>query len=264
MKIPFHLILLFSLAVTGCNLAPAPPPVATATPPPPSATATLLPTDPPTPTATLSPTPTLTLTPVPTETPTPSHTPTETPIPTYVNLRGQVIVEKANCRYGPGEPYLYKYLLIGGSNLEIIGRNETGSWIQIRAIGGNNPCWVKADLLDIEGDVMTVAPIHPDEAGVPIVMRYLPPSSVNAERVGDSVTITWNPVTLRAGDDSGQYPYLIEAWVCQAGKIVFTPVGTYDTAVNLPDEQTCSEPSHGRIYTVEKHGYSAWRVIVWP
>ena len=28
----------------------------------------------------------------------------------------------------------------------------------VQAIGGNNPCWIKASLMDIHGDVMSLAP----------------------------------------------------------------------------------------------------------
>jgi hypothetical protein len=55
--------------------------------------------------------------------------------------------------------YLYKDGLVGGSNLEIIGRTDLGDWILIRAIGGTNPCWVKADLMAVKGNVLTVAPV---------------------------------------------------------------------------------------------------------
>ncbi|HEX7974866.1 MAG TPA: hypothetical protein VF498_10685, partial [Anaerolineales bacterium] len=109
----------------------------------------------------------------------PAETPTLTPIPTYVNLRGEVIVEHAACLYGPGAVYLYKYGLLGGSNLEIIGRNALGTWIEIRAIGGNNPCWVKASLMMIKGDVMELAPVEPDQVGLPQSPYYGPPSAVS-------------------------------------------------------------------------------------
>lgn len=242
---------------------------------PPSFTATLtpilLPTFTPEPTRTSSPTPTSSTTPVPTETatatasPTATPTSTATPVPTYVKLRGEVIVEQASCRYGPGAPYLFKYLLIGGSNLEIIRRNESGSWIEIQAIGGNNPCWVKADLMKIKGDVMNVAPVLPEDVRLPFSPYYHTyPTGISATRSGNQVTVFWNSFELRPGDDSEQYPYLIEAWVCRQGKIVFTPVGSYQTAVKIQDEPGCSAPSRARIYAVEKHGYTKWVKIPWP
>jgi hypothetical protein len=167
----------------------------------------------------------------------------------------------ANCRYGPGAPYLYKYALIEGSNLEIIGRNDLGTWILVRAIGGHNPCWVKASLMKIKGDVMEVAPTY---IPLPQSPYYGPPSGVSATRNGNEVIVSWNAFPLRAGDDSEQFPFLIEAWVCKAGQLIFTPLGSYATMVRILDERGCSAPSHARLYAVEKHGYTKWVEIPWP
>jgi len=180
--------------------------------------------------------------------------------PTYAVLRGEVLV-RSNCRYGPGAPYLYKYGLVPGSNLEVIGRTDSGTWILVRAIGGNNPCWVKASLMEIKGDVMNVAPtVIP----LPQSPYYGPLKGVSAIRDGALVTIFWSAVQLRAGDETASPPYLIEAWVCTAGQLVFTPVGSYTPAVEILDEGGCSEPAHGRVYLVEKHGYSRGVEIPWP
>ncbi len=232
-----------------------------------------------TPTLTPSVTFTPTHTPIPsstlTITPTPSETPTATPTPTYTILRGEVIVEHASCRYGPGAPHLYKYGLVVGSNLEIIGRmdilsqTEAGgwapaTWIQVQAIGGNNPCWVNAKLMNIKGALMSVAPVKPVDVALPQSPYYSPLTFVTAARNGNEVTISWNGIALRAGDDSEQFPYLIEAWVCQNGQVHFAPLGSYRTTAKIPDEPGCDEPSHGRLYAVEKHGYTKWIEIPWP
>jgi hypothetical protein len=171
------------------------------------------------------------------------------------------VLEQSNCRYGPGAAYLYKYGLYTGNNLEIIGRNEIGSWILVQAIGGNNPCWIKATLMDTHGEVMSLAP-----ASVPLPQSpyYGPVTGVSAERKGDSVIISWNPISLRAGDDSLQYPYLIEAWLCQDGQLKFNAIGSWETILTVHDESGCSESSQARIYGVEKHGYTAWVTIPWP
>jgi hypothetical protein len=209
-------------------------------------------------TPTISPTSTPTPRPSPTQTPTQTLTPSITP--TYAILRGEVLV-RSNCRYGPGAPYLYKYGLVAGSNLEVIGRNDLGTWILVRAIGGNNPCWVKASLMNLRGDVMTVAPT---EIPLPPSPYYGPLKGVSANRVGDEVSIFWSPLVLRAGDDSGQFPYVVEAWVCQDGQLVFTPFGTYATALKVTDQAGCSEPSHGQVRGAEKHGYTIPVEIPWP
>ena len=211
-----------------------------------------------TPKPSITPTSTNTSTTSPTLTPSVTSSPTLTP--TYAILRGRVL-EQANCRYGPGEPYLYKYGLYPGFNIEIIGRNELGTWIVIQAIGGSNPCWVKASLLDIRGEVMSLAP-----ASLPLPHSpfYGPLTGVSAQRSEDSVVISWNPLFLRAGDDSLQYPYLIEAWLCQDGQLLFSPIGSWETFVTVQDEPDCLEPSHARVYGVEKHGYTNWVEIPWP
>jgi hypothetical protein len=213
-----------------------------------------------TPTDLPTPRPIPTLTHAPSRTPTATTTTTSTPTPVYTILRGKVLV-RSNCRYGPGAPYLYKYGLIPGSNLEVIGRTDEGTWILVRAIGGNNPCWVKSSLMEIKGDVMTVAPTY---IPLPLSPYYGPPEWVQTKRNGNEVTIYWQPVSYRAGDETAEAPYLIEAWICTGGKLVFTPLGVYDVQTKIIDEPGCSEPSHGRLYFVEKHGYSRWINIPWP
>jgi hypothetical protein len=144
--------------------------------------------------------------------------------------------------------------------LEIIGRNEMGTWILVQAIGGNNPCWINASLMDVRGEVMSLGP-----ASLPLPQSpyYGPLTGVSSKRDGDSVIISWDTLNLRAGDDSLQYPYLIEAWLCHGGQLIFEPIGTWETSVIIQDENGCSEPSHARIYGVEKHGYTAWVSVPW-
>jgi hypothetical protein len=210
--------------------------------------------------------PTKTLTPSPTETITPTTTFTSLPSlsPTYSILRGEVNQEHVSCFYGPSNDYLYKYGLVGGSHLEIIGVLPDTGYIEIRAIGGTNPCWMNLNWMNVEGDINLVQPIDPLDIDLPWSPYYGALSWVTAKRADNEVTITWSPLVLRAGDDSEQEPYLVEAWVCQNGKLVFIPTGTYYTQITLTDEPGCSEPSHGRVYGVEKHGYTPWLKISWP
>jgi len=145
--------------------------------------------------------------------------------------------------------------------MDIIGRNETGTWVVVQAIGGNNPCWVKASLIDIKGDVMTVAPTW---LPLPESPYYGPLKGVSAIRQGNAVILSWEPLVLKAGDDSLQYPYLVEAWLCTNGKLAFTPIGSWETILTVQDEAGCMELSHARVYGVEKHGYTAWVNFAWP
>ena len=211
-------------------------------------------------------TPTLTLTPTDTQTPTLTPAPTETlppsPTPTYAVLRGKAIPEKLSCRFGPGIVYLFKFSVFG--NIEIIGRMERSSWILVQAIGGHNACWVNGDYVEVNGDIMSVEPVDPHIV-LPWSYIYLTPlTGVSATRVGDTVTVFWNELVLNAGDSSEQVPYVVEAWVCVDGEIVFNPVGSYSWAAEVTDEQGCDEPSHGRVFAAEKHGYTQWIELQWP
>lgn len=215
-------------------------------------------------TATATPSATTTASPTPTLTIIPSSTPTPTPIPTYTKLRGEVTIEQAVCHYGPGRPYLYKYGIYKGSNLEIIARVQPGEFVEIQAIGGNNPCWVDPKYMKIKGDLASLQPINPEDVKLPQSPYYAPPTGVSARRDGSQVTVFWNPLPLRPGDDSGEVPYVIEAFVCRSGQIVFDPVGAYQTAMRVLDEPGCSTPSYGWFTAAEKHGYTRRVKIPWP
>jgi hypothetical protein len=209
-------------------------------------------------TVTPSLTPAITDTPTPDYSPTPSLTPSITP--TYVVPRGKVTTH-AQCRYGPGAAYLYKYGLLEGTPMDIIGRNELGTWALIQAIGGDNPCWINASLLEVvRGDLFS-APVT--YTRLPKSDLYKPPSAASAVRVGNDVTIQWTSVYMTQDDDRG---YLIEAWLCQNGQTVFTPIGVKSNvlAIKVTDEPGCFEPSGARVYTAEKHGYTQWIKVPWP
>ena len=244
-------ILLLAFLLTACNLPQTSAPTATSPSLPATATASETPRPP---TATRTPSPSTTV--PPTFTPTLSPTPSLTP--TFAVLRGEVLVEHANCRYGPGAPYLYKYGLVGGSHLEIIGRLDDASWLQIQAIGGDNPCWVKADLMDVQGDPHSIAPVYPDLAPLPVSPYYNPPVFRDLVRDGDQVTLRWYGMTLRAGDEEFENAplYLVEIWACEGGEIRFTPYGLWEEKITFTDETGCETPSFARIYFSEKHGYA--------
>ena len=241
--------------------SPSPLPAPTATPLPPTDTPKLsLP-------PTLTPIPTDTPTPTLTDTPTPADTATPAATPTPAILRGTVL-EHSNCRYGPGAVFLYKYGVLPTSYMEIIGRDQAGTWLLIRAIGGDNPCWLKAALMDVKGDVMPVLQVDPDII-LPWSPYYPNPlTGVSATRNGSEVTVFWNELITKPGDEikleASQMMYVIEAWVCKNGKITFTVVGSNTTAAQVFDEPGCSEPSHGRVYGADKHGYTPWVEISWP
>jgi hypothetical protein len=140
---------------------------------------------------------------------------------------------------------------------------ERSNWILIQASRGQNPCWVNGDYMEIRGDINTVEPVDPH-----VVLAWSPYydalTGVSAVRYGNLVTVYWNQLVLRAGDDSLQFPYVVEAWVCQGGQIVFEPIGTYAFAAEVVDEPGCAEESYIRVMGAEKHGYTQWRVVEIP
>jgi hypothetical protein len=154
--------------------------------------------------------------------------------------------------------------LVGGSNLEIIGRNIDTNYIEIRAIGGNNPCWMNLEWMNVKGDINNVRPVSPTEVVLPQSPYYGPVSGVSASRAGDQVTISWNYLAISPGKDSLQFPYLIESWVCQDGNLIFLPVGSWQTSAMIIDQPGCNQPSHARLFGVEKHGYTTPVEIPWP
>jgi hypothetical protein len=212
--------------------------------------------------------PTFTSTPSQTETTTPSVTPTPTgtSVPTYVKLRGMVVIDRAVCHYGPGAPYLYKYGVIKGSNLEIIRRVIGHNYIEVQAIGGDNPCWVREDYMQIRGDgsLENLETVHAFDVRLPMSPYYAPPGGITARRNGNEVQVSWQALILRAGDDSEQTPYIVEAWICRNGQMIFDPVRAWLNTAVVVDEPGCHEPSRARFIAAEKHGYTRPVEIAWP
>ena len=119
-------------------------------------------------------------------------------------------------------------------------------------------CWVAASVVEVVGDAMAlrVAPLR-----LPQSTLYGPPPWVKAERKGDQVTVTWGRVAMTEDDNRG---YMIEAYVCQNGNLIWMAVATYNTTFTFTDDTNCKDKSSGWLYTVEKHGYTDPIKIVWP
>jgi hypothetical protein len=210
------------------------------------------------PTRTSIPTATKTFTNTATSTFTPTVTLTPTITPTLILPEGVVNVAQANCRYGPGWAYLYKFGLYEGISVEILGRTERGDWAYVLPLWYESGCWIKTDLLEISGDIFSVDSYYGD---LPFSDIYPPPWITEVTRSGDEVFIAWSDVRMT---DDKYRGYLLETWLCQDGELVFTPVNVDGLWTTFIDQAGCSEPSWGRIYSAEKHGYSKWRLIPWP
>jgi hypothetical protein len=214
----------------------------------------------------------ITNTPLPTSTPSITPTPTKYRIPsatpTYTPPQIFILVDTA-CYYGPSTAYLLKYGLFTLNSMTVMGRNPDGDWLNIKSQNDPlwNACWIRTDQVKFNtGDIKNVPIVW---MTYPWSILYEPPSAVSANRVGNEVTVFWQPVYMTEDDYRG---YLIEAWVCQGGKQVFRVIGhvtsyagnTDMMAEKVTDEPGCDVPSSARLYGVEKHGYTSYRQIPWP
>jgi hypothetical protein len=252
--------------------APPAAPTEIAAPP----TSTALPAGTETPTATGTPTaePSPTGTPTGTATPTATATASLTPTPDYAILAGEM-VNRAACFHGPGNIYLYRFGLIPGNRMEVRGRADIWNGRQLQTWVWGLPeffdgeCWVDARNVKLDGDLASLEPVYPEKVDLPLLRdpRWPLPQNLKVERLGDRVTIAWDFFDVPLGErESPNSPrYILEAWICRDGQVLFTPIPVYEfTRVEVIDQTGCAEPSHGRVLLVEKHGYVGPVEIPWP
>jgi hypothetical protein len=198
-----------------------------------------------------------------TSTPTPAFTPTPSPMNTIESLKAMVTADLLSCRYGPGSEYLFLYGLRKGANIKLIGRTEGNNWVYVE---GKNRCWVNKEYISIAEDMNSLPIVYPGIAKLPISPYYPPTTVLKVTRIKNVVTVKWLDIPLRAGDeeDASMQHYIIEVWRCQGGTVIFDPLATNDVTITFTDEPGCSEPSHGRIFVQEKHGFAGPAEIPWP
>jgi hypothetical protein len=255
-KIHIPLLLAMCIALTSC--APA-----------------VQPTDAPVPvepTFTVQPSETSTNTPLPSETPLPTLTPTATstetpsPAPTVESLSAAVNTNLLTCRYGPGPDYLYLDAFKQDYPLTLLGQTGGNDWLMVHDEGFGD-CWVKAKFLNIQGDYKTLPVVYPEPAHIPMTSRYAPTAVISATRAGNNVTVVWLAVKVDIGDfeDAEMFIYIAEIWRCEGGQLIFDPIASNRETVTFVDEPGCAQPSHGRIFVQEKHGYTRpAEITLWP
>jgi hypothetical protein len=257
MKLISFLLFLSLILLSAC--APSPEVQASLTAVAQTASATMW-TSTPSPTATFTPTGT----PTPTLTPTftPSFTPTITLTPTFAFPKVTVNVANLACKFGPAKGYLWARDLHLGDTGVVWGRAPVGDWLYVKMDRLDIPCWVHPFYVDVQGDLNTVAV---QQVLLPITdALYSAPANVEAVRNGDQVTVSWDQVHMTLDDD---YGYFLDVWVCQNGNYVWMPTGLpdqYHTSATFTDQPGCSQKSGGKLYTVEKHGYTTPVDIPWP
>jgi hypothetical protein len=215
-----------------------------------------------TPTTTLTDTPEPTFTPTKTLTPTVTLTPTITATPTFA-FPTATVNKQAHCRYGPSVAYLHAADLYAGDVGTVRGRFIYSNWLYIKFDKLDYFCWVAPSVVDVIGDISTVAyqDLNLQSIGS---NQYGPPGGVTAVRDGNQVTISWNQVKMTKDKDRG---YLLELFVCQDTIFKWwtdSYPDQYSTSYTVKDEAGCAQPSSGKLYTVEKHGFSEPAVIPWP
>jgi hypothetical protein len=250
------IVLLIFLFVGAC--APATQQQATSTLPAETATREATPT----PAATSTPTRTATSAPTRTPSPTIELSPTFTATPTFA-FPTVTVNKQAHCRYGPSVAYLHAADLYPGDAGSVRGRYIYSNWLYVKFDKLNYFCWVAPSVVDVVGDVSTVAYKELNLQSIGSNM-YGPPTNVTAVREGNNVTITWNKVAMTRDDDRG---YLLELFVCQDTIYKWWTDSYPDqdsTGYTVRDEAGCAQPSSGKLYTVEKHGFSEPAIIPWP
>lgn len=213
-------------------------------------------------TPTISPTETVNLTPTISATATITPTPLAGASPTF-DFPDVVVNKQAFCRYGPAQPYLPAADLYAGDKGTVRGRFNWSNWLLIKFDKLNYFCWVAPSVVDVSGDITRIKFTEPLLPGPSIY--YKAPNNVVVTRDGNKVKITWDRVKMTTDKDRG---YFLDLFVCQKGNYLWWPVSFPDqftTSYTVRDEKGCSEPSGGKIYTVEKHGYSSPKTITgWP
>jgi hypothetical protein len=169
-----------------------------------------------------------------------------------------VNVAAAHCRYGPHTAYLHAGDLYRGDHGLVWNRNYNASWLFVRFDKLTYACWVSASVVDLAGDPFTVVSyVSP----LPKSVLYGPVQVVNAQRQGDRVIVTWDEVWMTEDDDRG---YFLEVRLCSEAGLFDTYAHTDGTSYSFTDLTTCGGGSGGRIYAVEKHGYTDPVAIPWP
>jgi hypothetical protein len=110
--------------------------------------------------------------------------------------------------------------------------------------------------------------VYPEIAKLPITPYYPPSAVLSAKRNKDTneVAVSWVHVPISPGDfeDDTMQTSIVEVWRCIGGELIFDPLATSLAFITFFDEPGCSEPSHGRVFVQEKHGYAGPAEIPWP
>ena len=196
--------------------------------------------------------------------PTMTSTPSATTTPSGP-LTGTVL-QKANCRYGPGASYLYKIGMLANAPIEIVGRTVDGGWVNIEFKGTHNLCWINAKLIQTGGDIMGLPDTYRDSTSLPRTDDYGPTAVTGVSGGGGSVSVDWSEVVLPdyAMVSDIETEYVVEVWTCRNGAPAFYSLGTNETSMTFDVDESCGQPSHADVVVQIKTGVSGVTEIPLP
>ena len=210
----------------------------------------------------------LQIAPTPSQTSTPTATfPAWPTMPTATSTSAQtptparpvaIVQQQAHCRYGPGAAFLHAHDLYPGDRGVIDGRNNAASWLWIQPEGLERHCWAAASVLTWQGEVNELPVVT---SRLPYSNLYGPPQNVQTARDGSQVMIAWDALPFTEDDFRG---YMLELTTCQGGALASQAIQTNETSITVVDETDCNGDSGGRLWGVEKHGYTQSVEIPWP
>lgn len=162
--------IVIALGASGCNLSAARPtptekPVDTPTPVPtkesPSEAETVK-----------TPSPTV----KPTDTEVPTATPTNTPAPPAASVHEMDVV----CLFGPSEKFSIEGVVRVGEQVEVLGQNQSGDWLQIENPGRPGKlCWIPLAQVVLTGDLALAPKLPPPLSIVTAVNVVMDPLTMN-------------------------------------------------------------------------------------
>jgi len=199
-----------------------------------------------------------------TSTSTPSPTLTAEPVYEVLNAN---VSQHLSCNHGPGQYFLYRYGFIEGLKLTVYGKDIHSEWVYVQGNGYEGNCWVNLSQITLDGNVENLKILYPGEFQLPLSFIWPVPQNVYTARTTDGkrIAIYWDEYILPDGEieSPNSARYLLELWTCKNGELTFEAKFVWDDDIVIEDEAGCSEPSHGVIYLVEKHGYAGPVEIPW-
>lgn len=172
------------------------------------------------------------------------------------SLRGTV-TQQSSCRYGPSQYHLYKTGFKPQAPIKIIGCDADGDWLQIELSGGNTPCWINADLVQVEGDVMALPDSYPQDRRLQMSDAFPQIALISASPGANGVTASWVHHEIREDlQQTDTVEYVIDVWTCVDGKPAFYAVGTNDTVATFQIDNSCGVASYAHLIGQDEHGFS--------